>query len=201
MRPSSAMARTSPSDASRTSISSVGSSSWTPVSTAPRARRGGRPVRVGRVDDERADMLQRGRRSRSPRPVPARRTPAATRRGRSLRPAVPARPRRCRACTGVRGRPALGGKGEDDAEAARLAHEIVVDDLAARQFDPSARNRRYGVSIRYADERTRHGRIGARSSRRVPRPGAELGGPHSPGSGTIERLQIGRHYDTTYGTL
>ncbi len=27
------------------------------------------------------------------------------------------------------------------------------------------------------------------------------GGPHIPGSGTIERLQIGRHYDTTYGTL
>ncbi len=27
------------------------------------------------------------------------------------------------------------------------------------------------------------------------------GGPHSPGSGAIEKLQIGRHYDTTYGTL
>ncbi len=28
-----------------------------------------------------------------------------------------------------------------------------------------------------------------------------MGKPHALGSGTIDRLQIGRHYDTTYGTL
>ena len=138
MRPSSAIARSSPSGASSTSISSVGSRSWAPVSTAPRARKRWKErVRVGRIGDERADVLQRGAGvagllGQLARRAGLRRFARIDHSGRQFE-----HDRADAVLVLVNEDDALVRRErEDDAKAARLAHEIIVDDLAVRQFDP-----------------------------------------------------------------
>lgn len=60
------------------------------------------------------------------------------------------------------------------------------------------------MSIRYSLDKSRHGRNRSPLTARVSEAAARKG-PAShdvlSGDGTIEKVEIGRHYDTTYGTL